>query len=244
MLKSYISREICRNVTSTQVVACNDDENQAGATLSWCNVDESNNVPSCFYSINCCQYVDIPPRPDTSVPDENEQIQESSNLFGTEAEVNNGESQMGTSNGNNDATYPTPSPVPKRSSGVGVGIGFALVAIAIGALLVWKKEKKESDKDSTTGSLSKTGTIITSNIHNNPARVDEDPMKRRGNSSNRRGNSNGSVSSRRSNNDSVDSHNERKKRTIYDSGGSIDSGFIASRRISSDSEFSIKSIPL
>ena len=262
--------EICRNVTSTQVDECNDDENQSGSPLTWC-ADDGNNITSCFYSIYCCRYVpiavenqpppvnNIPPRPDTSVQPANEQTQGSNNnnnLFGTTGgvAVNNQGSQLLTSYGNNDAThneqsYHPPSPAPSGPSGAGVGIGFALVAIAIAAVILWKRD---SDKEIKSDISSKTGIIMnnTSTSRNSPTRGEKNPRIRRDNSSRRRS-SNESVGSRRSSNGSVRSHKERKKRTIYDSDDSLDSDFKVNRRMSidpinsdSNDEFSVKSIPL
>ena len=237
---------ICRNVTSTQVAICNDDENEAGLPVTWCS-DGGENSVSCFYSIICCRYAeskepaienepplnDIPQRPDTSVP-ENEQSQESYTLLGTGSAVNNQASQV-------DATNNNQSSAPTSSSKAGVGIGFALAAIAIGAVLIWKRDGDKND--TTTGDSRKTGANIASNTHNSPSRRDaKDSTIRRESSSNRR----------RSSNDSARPHKERKEnRTIYDSDGSLDSDFIISTRMridpinsDSDSEFSAGSVPL
>jgi len=236
---------ICRNVTSTQVAICNDDENEASLPVTWCS-------DSCFYSIICCRYAeskepvienepplnDIPQRPDTSVP-ENEQTQGSYTLLGTGSAVNNQASQVDTTN--NNQPYPPPSPAPQRSLRVGAGIGFALVAIAIGAVLIWKRDGDKND--TTTGDSSKTGANIASNTHNSPSRRDaKDSRIRRESSSNRR----------RSGNGSTGTHKKRKEnRTIYDSDDSLNSDFIINTRMridpinsDSDSEFSAGSIPL
>lgn len=256
--------EICRNITSTGLATCDIDESQLGAAISWCVDNKVDNSTSCFYSINCCQYVESSP---PAAIEENEppiQIIETSSrpttnnnvvttagndeisiLIGTSG-TNVVENTV-TSSGNNVGTFDeqtthTPSPAPSKSR-AGVGIGFAFVVIAIGVVMFWKK----GGSDATSNRTNNGQRIIS------PTRSVTTDHRTRRTSSNRRRSSNGSVDLNRSR--SYSNHNggtarQKKKRTIYDSDDdSLDSDFIVNTRMrtdpvesDSDSQFTVKSI--
>ena len=256
--------EICRNITSTGLATCEIDESQSAAAVSWCVDNKVDNSTSCFYSINCCRYVESSPpaaieeieppiqiieTPSRPVTNNNVVTtagnEESSILVGTSG-TNVVENTV-TSSGNNVGTFDeqtthTPSPTAPSKSRAGVGIGFAFVVIAIGVVMFWKK----GGSDATSNRTNNNGQRIIS-----PTRSVTTDHRTRRTSSNRRRSSNGSVESSRSySNHNGGTARQKKKRTIYDSDDdSLDSDFIVNTRMrtdpvesDSDSEFTVKSV--